>query len=227
MKLSRIVWLFLEVMVATSIVVAQDEQNLSDEIKQRPVAGIDLNQVTEVDAFSRALQAAHVAGGIATLTTCGEQKRFLIVPKGPTLQDVLDAIVAANPGHRWYVNQGAVNLVASKNTLPLLDMMITDFNVEATQTLDEIIRQISEAPEVQRGIARLHLSQGFNEVGLSSLERPGFNATKTRGFALRLHNVTVRQALNTVALAYGNAVWSYQESRCNGSNEFVFSLLVQ
>jgi hypothetical protein len=105
--------------------------------------------------------------------------------------------------------------------------MIADFKVDPTHTMDEIIRRISETPEVQKGIARLHLSQGFKEVGLSSLERPGFNATETKGFVLRLHNVTVRQALNAVALAYGNAVWSYQERRCNGSNEFVFSLLVQ
>ena len=228
MKISRVAYLFVELVLLMSFAVAQDPQSLSEEVRQRQVADVDLNQVTEVDALSRTLRAADLPGGIATVSTCGEEERFVITPAGPTLGETLDAIVATFPNYRWLVDRGAVNIFPLKNPPVLLDVVIADLKVEDNQTLDDIIREISEKPEVRSVAARFHLSPGFKEVGLSSLERPGsVNSEATNGLALRLHNVTVRQALNAVVRAHGNAIWSYKEKRCNGSDEFVINLVVR
>jgi hypothetical protein len=227
MQRTMILTVFIAIAMSSSGLVAQNLQRLSsDEIEGRQVRGIDLNQVTTVNAVTRTLNAAHVPGGIGTITTCGVEQSHDLTPLGPTLRDALDSIVVADPQYRWYLDQGVVNFAPSNNEPTLLDVVITNFKVERGKTQDDIVRELLALPEIGEGITRLQLSQGFTEIGIRSLARPGFSqGEENKGFALHLRNTTVREALNAVARAHGSAAWSYQEKRCNGPKEFSIRFL--
>lgn len=219
----------LFIAIAVSTTVSQTPSQLSsDQALRREIKALDLSQVTAINALTRTLNAAHRPGGIATLTYCANDENLNLRPLGPTLRDALDSIVVAYPEYRWYVDQGAINLVASNNELTLLDIVIADFKVDRGETMDEILRKLLATPEVKEGAARLRLSEGFTEIGIRSLERPGSSASgENKGFALHLRNTTVLETLNDIARAHGSAVWSYQEKRCHGPKEFSIRFLVQ
>jgi hypothetical protein len=215
------------VTMSVSAVVGQNsKQSAPDEIKGRQVRGINLNRVMTMNALTSALSAAHVPGGVATITAC-ESENYDLAPVGSTLGDVLDAIVLANPQSRWFVDDGVVNLVPSSNEPTLLDAKIANFHGNYGKTQDDMLQKLLAMPEVKEAAARLQLSEGSTEIGLSSLARPGFEATEpTKGYPLHLQNATVREILNALARAHGSAVWSYQERRCGGPKEFSIRFLV-
>lgn len=88
MKRAKIVTVFIAVTMSASGLVGQDSQrSSSDEIGERQVRGIDLNNVSTVNALTKTLKAAHVPGGIVTITTCGVEQSHDLTPLGPTLRD--------------------------------------------------------------------------------------------------------------------------------------------
>jgi len=217
----------IAIMMFVSAVVSQNSRTMSaDDVSGRQIRGIDLKQVTTINAVTSALNAAHVPGGIATITTC-EPESFNLSPAGSTLGDVLDSIVAANPQYKWHVDGGVVNLVPANNEPTLLDAVIPNFQGNYGKTQDDIAQKLLSLPEVKQVATRLHLSEGFAEIGFRPLARPGFETTEqTKGFALHLRNASVREVLNALARAHGSAVWSYQEKRCAGPKEFSITFLV-
>lgn|SRR5262245_33469605 len=224
----KLLSVLIAILMIVSAVVSQNSKHLSaDEVKGRQVRKIDLDQVTTINAVTSALNAAHVPGGIATITNCGPES-FNLTPAGSTLGDVLDSIVAANPQYKWHVDDGVVvNLVPASNEPTLLDAAIANFEGEYGKTQDDILQKLLSMPEVKEARTRLHLREGFTEIGFRPLARPGFEGPEpTKGFALHLRNTTVRDVLNALARAHGSAVWSYQEKRCGGQKEFSITFLV-
>lgn len=227
MERTKIVTIFIAVAVSASALVGQDSQRFSsDEIMGRQVRGIELNNVSTVNAATRMLNAAQVPGGVITMTTCGPEERHDFTPLSPTLRDALNSIVIADPQYKWYLDHGTINLIRSSNEPTLLDVVIANFKVEPRKTQDDIVQELLAMPEVKEGVIRLGLSQGFTEIGIRSLARPGFGEEESKRFALHLQKTTIREVLNAVARAHGSAVWSFQEKRCNGQKEFSISFLV-
>lgn len=228
MKPPKILAALITLITFTSGLFGQNSQRFSShEIEARQIKGIDFSHVSTVNALTKTLNAAHVPGGVATAIFCGTEDRHDLTPLGPTVRDALDSIVVANPQYRWFVDQGAVNLIPSANELSLLDVVIADFKVESSDSQDDIVGKLLAVPEVKQGAKRLHLSPGFTEIGIRPLERPGSNTGKVKkGLNLRLQNVTLREALNAITRTHGSAVWSYQEKRCDGSKEFSLRFLV-
>jgi hypothetical protein len=212
-------------MSVSAIVGQNSKQSALDEIKGRQVRGINLNRVTTMNALTSALSAAHVPGGVATITAC-ELETYNLAPVGSTLGDVLDAIVVANPQSRWFNDDGVVNLVPSSNEPTLLDAKIANFHGNYGKTQDDMLQKLLAMTEVKEAATRLQLSEGFTEIGLRPLSRPGFEpAEEAKGYALHLHNTTLREVLNALVRAHGSAVWSYQERRCGGPKEFSLTFL--
>lgn len=227
MARSKILTIFFA--ITMSALFGQNPKGLSsDEVKGRQVRGIDFNRVTTVDAVTRILNAAHVPGGVVTVTTCGPNESYTLAPVGSTLRDALDSLVIASPQYKWYIDQGAVNLVPSNTDPTLLDVIMSDFEVDGAKSLENIIDQLLSTPEVKEGITQLRLSQAATQIGIAALKRPGSGGTEEiKGFTFHMQKITVREALNAVSRLHGSAVWSYQEKRCNGENDFSISFLVQ
>jgi hypothetical protein len=229
MEKTKILTVLIAITISFSGAVGQDSQGTStDDVKGRPVKGIKFDQVSTINALTRALSSAKVPGGVATITTCGVGKSHDLAPLGPTLGEALDAIVIADPEYRWYIDQGAVNVVLSNNELTLLDVVIPSFTIDRAKRIEGIVIELLAIPEVKEGITRLQLSPGSTGVGITSLVRPGFvEREENKGFTFHLQNITVRVALNAVARMHGSAVWAYQEKRCDGRKEFSIQFLVQ
>jgi hypothetical protein len=227
MKPTRSLILFIA--IATLSYTSQKLISLSsDELKARQITGIDLKDVSTINAVTSALNAAHVPGGVVTISTCGGERSHNLTPLGPTLRDALDSIVIADPQYRWYIDQGVVNFVPANDEPTLLNGVIANFKVESDKTLDLIVGELLALPEVKEAATGLNLSQGFTEIGISSLERPGYSKKEEKkGCDFDLQTISVREALNAIARARGKAVWSYQEKRCNGVKEFSIRFLVQ
>ncbi len=218
--------LALIALLASALVGQRQNDNSSSNVTERQVKGINLNQVMILNAATSALNAANVPGGIVTISGCGEAEAYNLTPVGQRLRDILDSITIADPRYQWQVDHDLVNLVQSDNEPTLLDIVISDFNVEPNQTEFSIVEGLLNLPEVKTGIVKLRLNRGPREIGLRSLERPGSpKAEDSRGFAIHLRNITVSEALNAAARAHGNGVWRYNERRCNATREFSIQFL--
>jgi hypothetical protein len=185
------------------------------------------DSITTTNALTMALSTAGVPGGIATLTQCGEDAKYMFAPTGATLKDVLNGIVSTNPEYTWQLNHGVVNVFPLNGEPALLQQNVRSLDVREAVSIHEIVRQVLSRPELQKRIAQLHLSEGYKRIGMSDLKRPGsIGATEPR-YSLRLKNVTLREALNAIAVAHGKAVWEYRERHCNGGAEFQLQFLVR
>lgn len=226
MERTKILTALIAITMCASGLVGQNSQRLScDELKQRHVRGVDLADVTVTNALTRILNVARAPGGVVTITACGVVATSSLTPIGPTLSDALDSIVIAQPTYRWYIDQGVVNLVPSDNGPQLLDVKVAEFEIKPSETVDALLEKLLMTPEVQHGIARFELTR---QIGLGSLERPGVKRVKEDDrLTLRYQNLTVQEALNTIARTHGSAVWSYREQHCNSDDKFLIAFLAQ
>lgn len=200
-----------------------NQTSTNSSIKQlvnRQVPVITQSNITSSSSFKRALVAAKAPGGIAVAPSCGTPLRYTLTPSGSSLHDVLEAIIAADPQYRWEVEGGVVNLVPHGGVPAFLNIRIAKFEVETAGGVNEVLVQLLATPEVRKGVDGLSASSrllrgglGYFEIGKESEEG---NVQK---LSINLKNVTVYEALNAIAKAHGNAIWSYTEHRC-GSDAF-------
>src|SRR5262245_12108745 len=202
------------------------QSSTPEDVLGRQLREVDLNNVSLVNAFTRTLDAAHVPGGIAIKTLCGDQPNYLLRPSGPSLGGALDSMVSAAPQYRWHLRKGVVNVVPTAGNPPLLDLPIAQFKVNDPLTVEEMVGRLLRMTVVKEAIGRLNLVIGGGQIGISELRRPGFVDEKSHGITLDIRNATVMEALNAIAKAHGSAVWEYREQNCDGRNEFSIQFLI-
>ncbi len=217
----------MAIFVATTF--GQDQRTkAAQDILGRLVTWGDLNDLTVMEAFSKALVATRVPGGVVVVENCNGSAKYASIPSGSSLGDALDIITLAEPRYRWELEGGVVNLVPTDTVPPFLSLRIAEFDVQNAKTVFEPLNRLLALPALQKRKAELNLTEGMTRLGLSSLPRPGFDANKDDiGFAVRCHEATVREILNAIVRAHGRAVWAYTERHCDGRNEFRINFLVQ
>ena len=183
---------------------------------------------TTTNALTTALRTSDVPGGIAIVSDCAEDRRYVFAPSGSTLKDALDKITFLNPFYTWQLNDGVINVAPAIGDPSLLTVLITKLKVTKARSVDDVIGQILALPEVQRRIVELHLTSGYSRIGMRDLRRLGsVSQSKQRNYMLDLKHVTLREALNAVARGNGRGVWEYRERHCNGTAEFQLQFLVR
>lgn len=211
-------------LVALSITAQKPHD--SDPILQRSAAIRINNGMSTTNALTSALSAAGVPGGIASVGYCGEDATYLFAQSGPTLGDALREVVRTNPHYTWYVKNGVVNAYPLEGDPALLKLVIGRVDIRKVYSVDDAVSRLFSLPEVQKRIRELNLIPGFVRLGMSDLSRPGNSvAAKEQHYDLR--NLTVREALNSIARRHGKAVWRYRENFCNGKTEFQIQFLVR
>jgi hypothetical protein len=197
-----------------------------DLILQRSAAIRANNGISTTNALTSALRAAEAPGGIASVGYCGEDATYPFGQSGPTLGDVLREIVRTNPHYTWRVKNGVVNVYPVEGDPALLKLVIGRIDIRKVYSVDDAVGRLFSLPEVQKRIRELNLTPGFVRLGMSDLSRSGISVTaKEQHYDLR--NVTVREALNSIARRHGKAVWRYRENSCNGKTEFQIQFLVR
>jgi hypothetical protein len=119
-----------------------------------------------------------------------------------TLQNVLDAIVRAQPAYQWRQEGGFVDVYPLKGGSPLLDTVIGHFQVSAANWAEASDALLS-LPEVQASVSA-------NRLGRREAVR---GATGRSGdvFSLYVENVPVRRALHEIAKRSGSHLWVFRQ----------------
>lgn len=191
----------------------------------RQIGGVPERSTTRA-AFKVALNTARVPGGMVTASSCDTESHYTLALSGAPLRDVLDAIVATDARYSWEIENGVINLVPRTGIPAFLNQRITEFKVENAETVYEALDRLLALPEVQRSINELNLGSRLFRGGLGYFEPPQMAERSSRRLTVNRQNITLREALNAIARAQGNAVWSYTEHRC-GLNAFSIDFLVQ
>jgi hypothetical protein len=130
-----------------------------------------------------------------------------------TLEDVLDAIVQAEPKYQWRNLNGFIDVYPREASCPLLDTVINGLQVNnidwagASQALTNL-------PEVQSQLEAIRLERR----DLTNL----LQGADVNLFSLTLENVTLRQALHEITKKSRNSFWMFQ--RHGGAKGRLFSI---
>jgi len=123
--------------------------------------------------------------------------------RDPSLPDVLNAIVQSAPRYQWRDVGGFVEVFPLAGRNALLDTRVMDFKVQDVNSGDAI-GQLIKMSEVQTSMGMLNLK-------LQPPTAPGQESGSK--FSLRLENVTLREALNSIAKQSGARFWVFRTDK--------------
>jgi hypothetical protein len=171
-------------------------------------------KTTLQNALVETLQGTGVSGGVVTVTqSCETAVNDFRVSKGTSLPQALDALVATDGGHSWSLEKGAVFLVPTAGLPPLLQTRIAEAQFQDKNDLTLAITELLQVKAVRDALSMLQLKALSPEIGFQKLNRSNSRPEKQ---PLVVRDVSLAQALNSLALEHGGAVWSYVEADCGG-----------
>jgi hypothetical protein len=173
-------------------------------------------------AFQELLLNSELPGGIAELPDFSEKSKYKFKPLTLKLEDLLNALVYAEPKYRWSESGGVLNLAPDED-LPLLNTVIAEFNVKDA-TVIEIVEALKANTEFKDATRRLNFGprirkddDGYGFIMGASGKPP----TPAKKVSIRMQHSTVRQILNEVVRQEGLGIWSYRQStRLDGTRWF-------
>ncbi len=125
-------------------------QASGQELLNRRLGFEEIDTETTANVFVKALLSTKTPGGVAVVPSCGETAKVNFTLSKPTLQGVLESIVASDPQYRWEVQGGAVNLLPHSGTQPFLETPIPKYEVRDAETLDQALNTLLALPEVRK-----------------------------------------------------------------------------
>ena len=172
-------------------------------------------------AFEAALQASGVPGGVAFVEGCSGQPLPMVRPHGITLREVLNSITAGDSTYVWRKRKGVVNLEPSTGLPALLRTHLDSYDSGDVPDAVSAVTFLSSSPQVTRAATKLGLAQNALGPGLGSMVQ-GTPPPKKR-LGIRLHDVTLLDALNAIARGNKHGVWVYRETHCGSVHQFNLS----
>lgn len=189
--------------------------SMPDDFLERQVQGRDLEYFTTTDAFYASLDRTRSAGGRVRIVNCEDDTfKRPWTPSGSPLRKVLDAIVAVDSRYQWQMQDGVINLLPVAGEPALLGIRINEFRAQEATSAREALGKLLALSEVREGMDGLHLKPGVALIDSWASPNPP-------AFSVHCKGVTLRQALNAIALSQGSAIWDYVEIHCQERNEVV------
>lgn len=186
-----------------------------DRLLGKALVNVNLRNTTVNDALAQALRGAGMPGGIVMTRDCEQIRTHSLTPLKPSLRALLDAIVSAEPGYTWELNQGVVNLLPRDGGSPFLKTVIPRLEIRDAANLDDALEELLSAPEVQSQAGR-YLGSRLIQGRVYGFSLQGQRVNAGMKLSLSAKNITVREALNKLASAHGTAVWLFIQSKCDG-----------
>jgi len=172
-------------------------------------------------AFQGALQMSGVPGGVAFMEGCSDQPLPMVRPHGATLREVLNSITAGDSVYAWRMREGVVNLEPSTGLPALLGIHLNTYDSREVTEAVSAVTFLSSSPDVTRAATKLGLAQNVLGPGLGGMAQGPPPPKKPLG--IRLHDVTLVDALNAIARANKHGVWTYRETHCGSIHQFNLS----
>jgi hypothetical protein len=224
------VGLFIWILIASCCPMATEQLGVAQVKKPRP-AEILINHDVLVDdqrmefILLGVLHGTGLHGGFVEMTDCSGDlpKGHLKIKQGATVRQAMDALVAANPGYRWELKDGVVNLMPLDG-VPLMDTRIAKFQMDATGlTMEAVLQDLVRLPEVRVREAALglkggtHAGPGGGGAGVEIHPVP----RQPVPVHVNMQNLSLREAFNKTVQAAPKGVWIYRETDCSGAKTFI------
>jgi hypothetical protein len=170
-----------------------------------------LLKIPTASLFTQLLLAAKQPGGIAIASSCAEPALQTLFSEDAPLNGKLKEIVTVDPQYRLENQAGVINLVPRRvSDLPFLKLRIAKFEVKQAGSVNEALDKLLSVPEVKQQAAfGPRLLRGG--LGFVSLSNP---------FDVRCNNCSMREALNAIAHAQGQAIWVYKQIQCGAGHQY-------
>jgi len=201
----------LSAVVSSTPAIRSQGTNPPNAILDRHIGTLQLRNTRLSETLIDALKQQQVPGGIAVSYYCGGYQNHLLKPADDTLRSLLDAAVAAEPEYTWSVDNGAVNLVPRYREPLFLETAIPKLEISDAGTTNEALNELLAIPEVSK---QASLELGIRTFGGGGPYGYGPEGAAKSKISLSLTNVTVRQALNAIARARGDAIWLLVNQEC-------------
>lgn len=191
-----------------------------EDFLSRP-GGIGDRSLPAFSAFEEALQVSGVPGGAALVEGCADESKPVVHPNGTTLRQVLDSIITSDSHYVWKIRKSVVNLEPVKGLPVLLQTHLERYDSGNLTDAISAVSLLSSLPEVAHAAAKHGLTQNILGPGLGGVA-PGPSSPK-KPVGVRLHDLTLLDALNAIARANEHGVWTYRESHCRSVHQFNIS----
>jgi|SRR5208282_2162670 len=211
----------LPAMLVVSLGVSRSSAQTLEEDPLTRTAAIGDRSLPAFSAFQEALQVSAVPGGVAFVEGCADEPKPVVHPRGTTLRQVLDNIVSGDSQYVWRIRKGVVNLEPVKGLPVLLQTHLKRYDSGDLTDAISAASLLSSLPEIARAAAKHGFTQNVLGPGLGGVAQGPPSPKKPLG--VRLHDVTLLDALNAIARANGHGVWSYRETHCQSVHQFNIS----
>jgi hypothetical protein len=176
------------------------------------------------DSFFYSMLSTRVPGGMVSIQNCDREHPRRPTPlSSGTLRETLDTIVKGDLEWSWQIDNGVVNLLPVQDGADLLNVYISKFKVENAQSLDAIVDNLLQLPEVKVAIAKLQLIGGTKII----VQPMSVDPEKRPKYSVECNDMTVREALNAIARINGRAVWEYKEQHCDGKTVYTLDFVIE
>lgn len=171
------------------------------------------------------LQDTGLSGGIVLMTDCGGAAAPLhwTAKEGSTFRQVLDDFQTTNPTYHWEIRGNALNLTPSAGIPPLLAAKVRSLDLQTTDqetNAGTALAMLQDLSEIREAATALHLSEGMYAGGLEAVRDSSRGIVPPPKVAspinVQLKDVSLQDALNAVAQAYGHTMWIYEQRTCDG-----------
>jgi len=125
------------------------------------------------------------------------------VPRG-TVADILNAIIAQEPGYKWAQVNGVLIVMPEVNPNSIVGLQIAHFHVRNAD-LFGIHTAIVSLPEVKKWLEQNHLTERTAFAFDMLVGKDGYNPPRV---SLNLRNVTLRDIMNEIVRRPGFHSWS-------------------
>jgi hypothetical protein len=175
--------------------------------------------------FLDVLQGTGLHGGFVEVAVCSDlPKGHLQIKQGLTVRQAMDALVAANPGYRWELRNGVVDLMP-RGGVPLLSTRIAKYKMNVTdREIAAVLHGTLKLAEVRERSAAIGLKPGVNHGPGGEAVESHPVPRKHASVQINLQNVSLQEAFNKIVQASPDAVWIYHENDCNGAKTFTVQM---
>jgi hypothetical protein len=218
--------LFTSILIAFGWPMAAQQFGAAQPNKPQP-ADIQINHDVFAEGqrleyiFGEVLQGTGLRGGLAERAGCSNlTEGRLKIKQGATVRQAMDALVAANPGYRWELQDGVVNLMP-RDGVPLLGTKIAKFQMEATdREIEMVLQDVLRLHEVRERQAALGLKDGVHRGGAEAVEEHPA-PRQSLPVQVNVQNLSLREVFNKIMQAAAKGVWIYHETDCRGTKTFI------
>ncbi|MGB2592607.1 MAG: hypothetical protein WBG02_02900 [Candidatus Acidiferrum sp.] len=217
MSRSRLVWLaaILLVLANASRVSGNDDDLLNKKLS------LDAQKATAVNYIISMLRQSGASGGIEEYDSgCGAEPDMQIPALNGTLGDGLSRMNQLAKSINWRTSDEELLVVKGSPESSILDTRIEQFTFNANAPPNKSTGAILASPAVSKSIAQQRLIVGSPELGFAQPR----NQSERK---VVLKNVTMREALNSVAKSSHPRVWLFRQRTCDGHKNLTVSWVVK